>query len=66
MIVCCKINVPVIVGIQQGSVVVMTDDDSAGNVKNSRAIWDLQFGSNVLLKTSGIPCTRFQKKKKFG
>ena len=44
MIVCCNLDVPGIAGIPQGSVVVMTDADWAGDVKDRRscsgtAIW---------------------------
>ena len=44
MIVGCNVDVPDIVGIPQGSVVVMTDGDWAGDVKDRRsysgiAVW---------------------------
>ena len=44
MIVCCNLHVPGIAGIPQGSVVVMTDADWAGDVKDRRsysgiAVW---------------------------
>ena len=37
MIVGCNLDVPGIAGIPQGSVVVMTDDDWAGEVKDRRS-----------------------------
>ena len=53
-----------IAGIPQGSVVVMTDADWAGDVKKTvAAILEPQFGSKVLLKTRGILCMRFPRNR---
>ena len=59
MIVGCNLDVPGIAGIPQGSLVVMTDADWAGDVKKTVAAFlEFQFGSKILLKTRGIPCMR--------
>ena len=63
MIVGCNLDVPGIAGIPQGSVVVMTDADWAGDPKIVAAFLELQFGSKVLLKTRGIPCMRLPRSR---
>ena len=63
MIVGCNLDVPGIAGTPQGSIVVMTDADWAGDVKDRRSFLELQFGSKVLLKTRGIPCMRLPRSR---
>ena len=58
MIFGCNLDVPGTAGTPQGSVVVMTDADWAGDVKDRRSYSELQFGSRVLSKTRGTPCMR--------
>ena len=60
MVVGCNLDVPGIASTPQGSVVVMTDADWAGDVASTL---ELQFGSRVLLKTRGIPCTRLPRSR---
>ena len=65
MIVGCNLDVPGIAGTPQGSVVVMTDADWAGDVKDRRsysgiAVWGQRF---CLLKTRGIPCMRLPRNR---
>ena len=63
MIIGCNLDVPGIAGTPQGSVVVMTDPDGAGTSKIVAATLELQFGSNVLLKTRGIPFMRLPRNR---
>ena len=61
MIVGCNLDVPGTAGTPQGSVVVMTYGDWAGDVK-ARCSYS-QFGSRVLSKTRGIPCMRLPRSR---
>ena len=61
MIVGCNLDVPGIAGIPQGSVVVMTDADWAGDVKDRRSYSGIAVWVKVLLKTRGIPCMRLPR-----
>ena len=63
MIVGCNLDVPGIAGTPQGSVVVMTDADWAGDVKDCRSDSGIAFRSRVLLKTRGIECTRLPRSR---
>ena len=63
IIVGCNLDVPGIAGTPQGSVVVMTDADWAGDVTGCAAALELQFGSRVLLKTRGIQCMRLPRNR---
>ena len=59
MLVDCNHDVvPGIAVTPQGSVVVMTDADWAGDVKDRHSCSGIAVWVKVLLKTRGIPCTR--------
>ena len=64
MIVGCNLDAPGLAGTPQGSVVVMTDADWAGDVKDLRrysgiAVWV----QGSVVKTRGIPCTRLPRNR---
>ena len=63
MIVGSNLDVLGIAGIPQGSVVVMTDADWAGDVKDRRSHSGIAVWSRVLLETRGIPCTRLPRSR---
>ena len=63
MIVGYNLDVPGIAGIPHGSVVVMTDADWAGDVKDRRSYSGIAVWSKVLLKTRGIPCMRLPRSR---
>ena len=67
MIVGCNLDVSCIAGTPQCSVLVMTDADWAGNVKDhqrpSQLFWICSLGQGVLLKARGIPCTRLPRSR---
>ena len=64
MIVGCNLDVPGIAGTPQGSVVVMTDADWAGDIKNpSQLLWNCSLGQGSVENSAGIPCTRLPRSR---
>ena len=63
MIVGCNLDVPGIAGTPQGSVVVMTDADWAGDVKDRRSYSGIAVRVRGSVETRGIPCTRLPRSR---
>ena len=63
MIVGCNLHVPGIAGTQQGSVVVMTDADWAGDVKDSRSHSGIALWVKGSVKNTWYPVYAFSKKQ---
>ena len=63
MIVGCNLDVPGIAGTPQGSVVVMTDADWAGDVKDRRSHSGIAVWVTGSVETRGVPCMRLPRSR---
>ena len=63
MIVGCNLDVPGIAGTPQGSVVVMTDADSAGGVKDRRSYSGIAVWVKGSVENTWYPCTRLPRSR---
>ena len=63
MFVGCNLNVPGIAGTPQGSVVVMTDADWAGDVKDRRSCSGIAFGVKGSVENTWYPVHASSKKQ---
>ena len=63
MIVGCNLDVPGIAGTPQGSVVVMTDADWAGDVKDRPSYSGIAVWFKGSVENTSIPCVRLPRSR---